>query len=140
MSESGPITHELSVRYSECDAQGIVFNARWFEYFDVAMTEFWREVIGGYSHLPDALGVETVVAETGARFRGAGRFDDLLTFVIQVRRIGTSSMRVEIDAIREEAVLCEGFIEYVFVDPRELRPVPIPERLLELLPDETTTA
>ncbi|MBJ7458882.1 MAG: acyl-CoA thioesterase [Thermoleophilaceae bacterium] len=134
MSESEPITHELRVRYSECDAQGIVFNARWFEYFDVAMTEFWREVIGGYSHLPDSLGVETVVAETGARFRGAGRFDDLLAFVIHVRRIGTSSMRVEIDCRREETLLCEGFIEYVFVDPRELIPVPIPEQLLELLP------
>ena len=70
------ITHELRVRYAECDAQGIVFNARWFEYFDVAMTEFWREVIGGYQHLPVKFGVETVVAETGARFRGAGRFDE----------------------------------------------------------------
>jgi acyl-CoA thioester hydrolase len=135
VSESEAITHELRVRYSECDAQGIVFNARWFEYFDVAMTEFWREVIGGYSHLPESLGVETVVAETGARFRGAGRFDELLTFVIHVRRIGTSSMRVEIDALRDDAPLCQGFIEYVFVDPHELRPVEIPERLLELLPD-----
>jgi acyl-CoA thioester hydrolase len=135
VSESEQFTHELRVRYSECDAQGIVFNARWFEYFDVAMTEFWRDVIGGYSHLPDALGIETVVAETGARFRGAGRFDDLLTLVIHVRRIGTSSMRIEIDVLREEAVICEGFIEYVFVDPRELRPVEIPDRLIELLPD-----
>jgi acyl-CoA thioesterase FadM len=99
------------------------------------MTEFWREVIGGYSHLPDALGVETVVAETGARFRGAGRFDDLLSFSINVRRIGTTSMRIEIDCLREESLLCEGFIEYVFVDPRELIPVEIPERLLELLPE-----
>jgi acyl-CoA thioester hydrolase len=140
VSDSEPITHELRVRYAECDAQGIVFNARWFEYFDVAMTEFWREVIGGYNHLPDALGVETVVAETGARFRGAGRFDDLLTFVIHVRRIGTSSMRIELDATREGALLCEGFIEYVFVSPSEMRPIEIPDRLLELLPDATASA
>lgn len=140
MSQSELFTHELRVRYSECDAQGIVFNARWFEYFDVAMTEFWRDVIGGYSHLPGSLGVETVVAETGARFRGAGRFDDLLTFVIHVRRIGTSSMRIEIDALRDDALLCEGFIEYVFVDPRELIPLEIPEQLIALLPDITASA
>jgi acyl-CoA thioester hydrolase len=140
VSESDEFIHELRVRYSECDAQGIVFNARWFEYFDIAMTEFWREVVGGYSHLPDSLGVETVVAETGARFRGAGRFDDLLSFVIHVRRIGTSSMRIEVDGLREGALLCEGFIEYVFVDPRELVPVEIPERLIELLPDATASA
>jgi acyl-CoA thioester hydrolase len=140
VSDAEQITHELRVRYSECDAQGIVFNARWFEYFDVAMTEFWREVIGGYSHLPDSLGIETVVAETGARFRGAARFDDVLRFVIHVRRIGTSSMRIELDALREDTLLCEGFIEYVFVDPRELRPVEIPEGLLKLLPDATASA
>jgi acyl-CoA thioester hydrolase len=140
VSDSEPITHELRVRYAECDAQGIVFNARWFEYFDVAMTEFWREVIGGYNHLPAALGVETVVAETGARFRGAGRFDDVLTFVMHVRRIGTSSMRIEIDALRDDSLLCEGFIEYVFVTPSDLTPVEIPERLLGLLPDVSTGA
>jgi acyl-CoA thioesterase FadM len=49
-------------------------------------------------------------------------------------------MRIEIDALREEAVLCEGFIEYVFVDPRELRPVEIPERLIELLPAATASS
>lgn len=128
-------SHELRVRYSECDAQGIVFNANWFTYMDVTMTEFWREVIGGYEHLPKSLGVETVVAETGARFRGVARFDDTLVLTVRVRRVGTSSMRVEIEAQRGDDLLCEGFLEYVFVDPRELRPVPIPDRVRTLLPD-----
>lgn len=140
MSAAGPVSCELRVRYADCDAQGIIFNGRWFELFDTAMTEFWREVIGGYSHLPDALGVETVVAETGARFRGAGRFDDLLDFAMHVRRLGSSSMRVEIDVSRAGQLLCEGFIEYVFVDPRELRPIEIPERLREMLPEPTASA
>jgi acyl-CoA thioester hydrolase len=134
VSESDHFTHELRVRYSECDAQGIVFNARWFEYFDVAMTEFWRETIGGYGHLPAQFGVETVVAETGARFRGAGRFDDVLEFAIAVPRIGSSSMRVEIVALKDGQVLVEGFIEYVFVDTREMTPVEIPELVRDQLP------
>ena len=35
--------HELRVRYGECDPQGIVFNANYLLYFDVAFTEYWRE-------------------------------------------------------------------------------------------------
>ena len=54
-------THQLRVRYAECDAQGIVFNGNWFLYFDTVMTEYWRELIGGYNHLPEQFGVETVV-------------------------------------------------------------------------------
>ncbi|MGH2960329.1 MAG: acyl-CoA thioesterase [Solirubrobacterales bacterium] len=134
MSESPPFTHELRVRYSECDAQGIVFNARWFEYFDVAMTEFWREAVGGYQHLPVKFGVETVVAETGARFRGAGRFDEVIEFAIMIPRIGTSSMRAEIVALRDGQPLVEGLIEYVFVDAREMTPVEIPDGVRAMLP------
>ena len=124
---SATFSHELRVRYAECDAQGIVFNANWFAFFDVVMTEFWRDVLGGYQHLPEKFGVETVVAETGARFRGAGRFDDVLSFAVRVPRLGTSSMRAEIDASREGELLVEGFIEYVFVDRAALAPVPIPD-------------
>lgn len=36
--------HRLRVRWSETDAQGVVFNARYLDYADVAITEYWREV------------------------------------------------------------------------------------------------
>jgi len=32
----------LRVRYGECDAQQVVFNARYGDYVDVAATEFYR--------------------------------------------------------------------------------------------------
>lgn len=130
-----PFTHELRVRYSECDSQGIVFNANWFMYMDVAMNEFLRETIGGYQHLPQAMGVELVVAETGARFRGAARYDEVLVFATKVARIGNSSIRVEIDGTRGEELIFEGFLEYVFVDAQSFAPVPIPDRVRELLPE-----
>ena len=38
-----PFSHRLRVRYGECDAQGIVFNANYLAYVDVALTELWRE-------------------------------------------------------------------------------------------------
>ena len=35
--------HPIRVRYNECDPQGHVFNANYLAYFDIAMTELWRE-------------------------------------------------------------------------------------------------
>ena len=46
LSMSEPFRHRLRVRYSECDPQGHVFNARYLEYFDIGMTELWRETVG----------------------------------------------------------------------------------------------
>ena len=39
-----PFRHRLRVRFSDCDPQGVVFYANHLEYFDVAITELWREV------------------------------------------------------------------------------------------------
>ena len=34
--------YPLRVRWAETDAQGVVFNARYLDYADVAVTEYWR--------------------------------------------------------------------------------------------------
>ena len=42
MSADDPFRFLFRVRYGECDAQAIVFNARWGDYVDIAVTEFAR--------------------------------------------------------------------------------------------------
>ena len=36
--------HPTRVRWAECDVQGVVFYPQYFVYFDVAMTEYMREL------------------------------------------------------------------------------------------------
>ena len=51
-------THTLRIRYHECDAQGHVFNAHYFAFFDIAITELWRGLLrGGDQAMVDELGV-----------------------------------------------------------------------------------
>src|ERR1700749_5051335 len=83
--------HRLRVRYNECDAQGHVFNANYFVYFDIVLTELWREALGSYQTLT-ADGLDFVVAEAGVRFRAPERFDDELEITLQVERLGNTSM------------------------------------------------
>lgn len=122
-----PFSHQLRVRYSECDAQGIVFNANWFLFVDVTMTEFWRHTLDGYMGLPHQYGVEVVMAQNGANFRSPAHFDDLLDITPVVAKLGNSSMRMEFTVKRGEDLLWEAFAVYVFVDHKTLRPVPIPD-------------
>ena len=67
-------THTLRVRYSECDPQGVVFNANYVAYLDVVITELWREALGRYQDLVDS-GVDMVVAEVNVRYLGSAAFD-----------------------------------------------------------------
>ena len=68
-----PFVHRLRVRFHECDPQGIVFNAQWFTYFDVTLTELWREAFGSYTALVEE-GSDVVVVDVQARFLAPGRF------------------------------------------------------------------
>ena len=36
-------THRMRVAYGDCDPSGVVFNPNYLVFYDVALTEFWRE-------------------------------------------------------------------------------------------------
>src|SRR4051794_7001875 len=70
-----PFEYELRVRYGECDPQGIVFNANYLAYFDIAVTELWREAIGSWGTLVGR-GGDVGGGEGANRLPRAARLDD----------------------------------------------------------------
>ena len=72
-----PFVHKLRVRYNECDPQNVVFNANYFTYFDITITELWREAFGSYDAMlagggrPDGRGGHGPLSGAGALRRGA---------------------------------------------------------------------
>jgi acyl-CoA thioester hydrolase len=128
-----PFVHRLRVRYNECDAQGHVFNANYFVYFDVTLTELWREAFGSYEALT-ADGLDLVVAETGTRFRAPARFDDELEIALEIERLGKTSMVSAIGISRDGDTLAEGRIVHIFVRADRLgEKAPIPDHVRRTL-------
>jgi acyl-CoA thioester hydrolase len=120
-----PFVHTFRVRYHECDAQGIVFNANWLSYFDVTLTEWFREAFGSYEALVES-GSDVVLAETTVKFRGSARFDDELAVAAGIERLGNTSMIARFTASRDGEALVEGRTVYVFVDPKTMGKREIP--------------
>jgi len=106
-SVAAPLAYRLRVRYGECDQQGVVFNAHYFAYFDIALTEAWRELFGPYLEMYER-GIDMVVAEARARFLGGARFDEELELRWWVTRLGTTAMNIRIDVVRDGTSLVEG--------------------------------
>jgi acyl-CoA thioester hydrolase len=122
---SEPFRHQLRVRYNECDPQGVVFNANYLTYFDLIMTELWRE-LGGYQAMVDA-GVDMVVAEARILYRSALRFDDEFEAQAEIARLGETSMTTEILLARDGEPVAEGELRHVFIDSGAGSTAPIPE-------------
>ncbi|HWX95552.1 MAG TPA: thioesterase family protein [Solirubrobacteraceae bacterium] len=109
-----PFVHELRVRYGECDPQGIVFNANYLLYFDVAFTELWRAGVGPWQEMV-ARGVDAVVAEANLSFRAPARYDDELELRAQIARLGRTAITTEIDVVRDGELLVAGRLRHVCV-------------------------
>ena len=123
-----PFVHRLRVRFHECDPQGIVFNAHYFAYFDIALTEMWREAFGSYGNVVDG-GVDVLVVEASARFRAPARFDEELDIELAIARLGSTSMTMDATVRRDGAALVEGRIAHVFVDTATMAKCPIPDHV-----------
>ena len=109
-----PFVHELRVRYGECDPQGIVFNANYLLYFDVAFTELWRAAVGSWQEMVGR-GVDAVVAEANLEFRAPARFDDELELRAQIASLGRTAITTEIDVVRADELLVAGRLRHVCV-------------------------
>lgn len=133
-----PFRHQLRVRYGECDAQGVVFNANYLAYFDTNTNELLRAALGSYRTMLDR-GLDIVVAEAQLRFRAPARFEDELTLEIAVSHLGTTSITTAHRVSRDGALLVEGLVRYVTVDPAAMSKTPIPEWLRETLAPWTVT-
>lgn len=123
-------SHLLRVRYGECDPQGIVFNANYLLYFDVAFTELWREAAGPWQEMVQR-GIDAVVAHAELDFRAPARYDDVLALQARVLRLGETSVTTEIDAMRGEELLVAMRARHVCVSApargEGIRALPWPE-------------
>lgn len=109
------LRHRLRVRYSDCDPQGVLFNANYLTYFDIAMTELWRESIGPYEQAMARHGVDIVVAEARVRYLAAVRFDDEVDLVARILKLGNTSMTTSFGIERDGMAAAEGQMRHVFV-------------------------
>jgi acyl-CoA thioester hydrolase len=122
-----PFRHTIRVRYGECDPQGVVFNANWLAFFDIVMTELFRErVAGDYSGMLEA-GTDMVVAEATVRFLGPAGFDDEVEFAATLTRLGNTAMSTAIEATVGGRPVAEGLMRHVFIDPGTKAKKPMPD-------------
>ena len=111
-----PYRQTMRVRYSECDAQGVVYFARYPFFFDVAITEMWRERIGPYDEMVQA-GTDFVVGEMNVKYRSPALFDQEIDVVLDEIRVGETSVTFLWRIVRGDDLLIEGMLRQVCIDP-----------------------
>ncbi len=129
------------VRYAEIDGQRIVFNSRYLEYADVAVTEFW-EWTGIAETLPDVWpATEFNVRRTEIDYLKPFRLGDTVEAFVRIEKLGTTSLTKRFELAHAETGELHTVITMVsvHVDLETGRPVALPDAIravLEALPTQ----
>jgi 4-hydroxybenzoyl-CoA thioesterase len=128
---------ERRVEWGDCDPARIVFNPRFFEWFD-AQTAYLFELAGlpkrELLKRPDFAGFPLV--ETRAKFLRPSRFGDLVTIESTVAAFRKSSFDVQHRLFNDGKLAVDGFETRVWTardpaDPDTIKSQPIPKDVLD---------
>jgi acyl-CoA thioester hydrolase len=119
--------YRLRVRYGECDAQKVVFNARYGDYIDLASLEFLRAVLPRPADLITGVFDYQLVKQT-IEWKAPIRFDDVAEVSVWCRHIGRTSFTLafEFRISGAGAVTATAETIYVLVDSATLTKTPLP--------------
>ena len=123
--------HGLRVRWAEVDPQGIVFNAHYLTYADVAFTEYMRTIGFPYPDGLQALGTDLFAVSASLDYQGSARFDDELEIGVRVERIGRTSIRFLIGVFRNREILVTARLTFVNATREGVTPTPVPEAFIQ---------
>ena len=134
------LTRRLTIEWGHCDPAGIVFNPRFFEFFDWSTALLVRSALGVEKiEMRKTYGVAGIpLVDTKATFHRPARYGDEIEIVSSVVAVGRSSFEIEHKLFNRGALAVEAREKRVWVveeaDGR-LKSQPMPEdvarRLME---------
>jgi acyl-CoA thioester hydrolase len=124
-------TFPKRVRFAEVDAQAVVFNSRYLEYFDIGIVEYWRAA-GIYGGVGLGGGPEMHVVSASVVYRAPILLDEMVAICIRCSRIGRTSLTFafELHCGDGEDLRATGEEVHVHVAEVRGRPSPLPEAVI----------
>ena len=113
----------LPIRFSDCDAQGIVFNANYLRFCDNAVEEWFDSI----PELADEGIWDFVVKRAEVEWSSSGRPGDKLDLALWVSRWGTTSFSTSFEGTIAGRPVFTTTLVYVTIDRETGRPVPVPD-------------
>ena len=114
------------VAFSDTDAQGVVYYGRYLPYFDLARTEYHRQL--------GKIGVarqEFVLRASSVEYHAPARFDDLLEVFVRIVLIGRTSVTYEYAAHKvaegDDTLMVTATQTLVLIDHDDRRTLPVPD-------------
>lgn len=115
---------KVTVRYAETDAMAVVHHAVYPVWFEIARTDYIKELGLSYSEMEKG-GVMLPVTSIGVKYLKSAKYDDKLKITAKITRLTPARVEFFYEVIREEdgALLTEGTSAHAFVSTKTFKPL-----------------
>jgi 4-hydroxybenzoyl-CoA thioesterase len=136
----GNLVHrrQFAIEWGHCDPAGIVFNSRFFEYFDWNTWQMFEAALGVRpADLAETFGIIGIpLVDAKGRFHKPAKFNDVVEIASEISRFGRSSFDVQHRIIGGGELLVEGSETRVWAasdpnDATKLKTLPIPADVID---------
>lgn len=124
---------QFTIEWGHCEPAGIVYNPRFFEFFDWGTWTLFEAALGVKPHaLGKTFGIMGIpLVDAGAKFIAPARFGDVVELTSQVSEFRRSSFDVAHRLIVRGTLAVEGTETRVWAerdpaDPKKIRAKPVP--------------
>jgi 4-hydroxybenzoyl-CoA thioesterase len=128
---------QFRIEWGHCDPAGIVFNSRFFEFFDWGTWTLFEKALGVKPpDLAETFGIIGLpLVDSGARFLAPVRFGDVVELTSQVTEFRSARFDVEHRLSLHGALAVEGRETRVWAtndpaDAARIKPLPVPEHVV----------
>ncbi|PKA17628.1 acyl-CoA thioesterase [Leptospira haakeii] len=128
-SNDSEFYHTLRVRYSEIDAQAVVFNAHYLTYFDTALNEYMRFLKYDYKGELEKNGLDFVVTRSLIEYKSPARFDEELKIYVKAGEIKPASIlwNIQVRKVSDDTLVCNGELTWAFLLLESRKPAKLPD-------------
>jgi acyl-CoA thioester hydrolase len=127
--------HETKVRvlYAHTDKGGVVYYAKYFEFFEAGRAEYFRSLGRSYPDFEQA-GFLLTVVEAACKYLAPAGYDDLLTIRTRVTQVRRTRVDFEYEVVGPTSTtLCRGTTVLACMSASTRRPCELPEEMRAML-------
>ena len=126
-------TYRTKVYYKDVDKMGVVYYARYFEYFEAARTELLQSISLDVPTIENE-GYYLPVITSHCDYKSGANFEDELSVKLAINKPPKSTMKIDYEVYRSsnEELLVTGYTIHAFTD-QSGKAVKPPKRLLEAI-------
>ncbi len=124
---------DIRVRYGETDQMGIVYYGNYPSYFEVARTEWLRNLGVTYKGMEEN-GIKLPVISLNIQYIKPAEYDDVLTVHVTLKKRPLVKIEFDYEIINQnKEKISTGNTVLAFIDSKTNRPIKCPDYILEKL-------